>query len=94
MSDQLVALVWRGSSLKQACRQLGTNASSWYRRRALGESAEGFTASQYFALRLAAAEVGAARTRLQNLANTLQMEVADIRHLMELQEPMVNQDKG
>ena len=94
MSSHLVALVRRGTSLKDACQKLGTNASTWYRRRASGESPEGFKATQYFTLRLAAAEVGAARTRLQNLAETLQVEVADFPELMELQDPMVDREQG
>ena len=47
---------------------------------------------KYFALRLAAAEVGAARTHLHRLGHDLGVEIEAFPDLVELQEPLDYED--
>jgi hypothetical protein len=84
-SDRLVELVRDGLSLGAACERLGVNRSTWYLRKREGEDPNGRTEMKWFTLRLAAAEVSAAKQNLRTVANTLGVDVQRFPHLLELQ---------
>ena len=86
LSNELVDLVHRGVSLKVACEERNTSVSTWYRRRMEGSRPDGRIEMQWFALRLAAAEVGAARKRLMDLAMVLEVDADAFPQLAGLQE--------
>ena len=88
VSDELVRLVCNGYALRTACRMLGVNQATWYRRKKEGGDMYGRTEMQWFALRLAAVEVGLAKARLRELAETLEVDTSAYPVLLELQEPL------
>ena len=67
------------------CERLGVNRSTWYLRKREGEDPNGRTEMKWFTLRLAAAEVSAAKQNLRTVANTLGVDVQRFPHLLELQ---------
>ena len=84
-SDRLVELVRNGLSLGAACQRLGVNRSTWYLRKREGEDPNGRTEMKWFTLRLAAAEVFAAKQNLRTLANMLDVDIRQFPNLLELQ---------